>query len=194
MASPSFKAMLPAAVPIRARLSDRVQVASAPNGVLPLPPSYCGSFADERFIDLVSGVVRQNVRENWWMTGTCGSNMGAKMNGDTWLEICSEIFPPKIIDSCEPGGRSVASIPVRYLFSAEVNSPRFAAGSPQRLGPGSGTMPVCTDLLHDAHHASYNLRHASEPMAHSGHRDSRMDEPATKRRHRVPTRREPRSP
>ena len=109
------------------------------------------------------------------------------------------IYLPKA-GACQSGqtgpfpATGYTAYPVRYLYSAEVNSPRFAAGSPQRLGPGSGTMPVCTDLLHDAHHASYNLRHASEPMAHSGHRDSRMDEPATKRRHRVPTRREPRSP
>ena len=82
--------------------------------------------------------------------------------------------------------------PVRYFYLADDDSLRFAAGNHGQLGPGSATMPESSALLHSADHAGYNLRYASGPMAHPGHRDGRMDEPATKRRDRVSPGGEPR--
>ena len=64
-------------------------------------------------------------------------------------------------------------------YSADTDSAHLCAAGQGKPGVASWTLPTCIDPLHILDPAVYNLRHASEPMAHPGHRDGGMDRPGS---------------
>ena len=62
-------------------------------------------------------------------------------------------------------------------YSADADFPHFADGGQGQLPAASWTLLTCMDSFLIPEPVGYNLRHASEPVAHPAHRDCGMDEP-----------------